>query len=142
MPVWIFKGDSLNFEVNTRPGTLHKAVITRQAGGLRPQTRTEMIEADIINQDLSLLGGSFAQVNLNYQKENTFVIPTSALISNLEDRFVVRVVDNQAERVPVRRGLLVIGKVEVFGNLREGDKLLLSPPDNIQTGQPVKVSAP
>ncbi|WP_114750418.1 efflux RND transporter periplasmic adaptor subunit [Pleomorphovibrio marinus] len=137
-----FQGDSVNFEVNTRPGTMHKAVITRQAGGLRPQTRTEMIEADIVNQDLSLLGGSFAQVNLNYHKENTYIIPTSALVSNLEDRFVVRVVEKQAERVSVRRGLLYKDEVEVFGNLREGDQLLLSPPDNIQTGQTVQISAP
>ncbi len=137
-----FQGDSVNFEVNTKPGTTHKAVITRQAGGLRPQTRTEMIEADVFNENLGLLGGSFAQVNLTYEKEDTFVIPSSALVSSLEDRFVVRVVNNLAERVPVRRGLVVKGNVEIFGNLKEGDRLLISPPENLQSGQQVSVATP
>jgi membrane fusion protein (multidrug efflux system) len=137
-----FQGDSVNFEVNTKPGTTHKATITRQAGGLRPQTRTEMIEADVYNENLGLLGGSFAQVSLFYEKEDTFVIPSSALVSSLEDRFVVRVVNNLAERVPVRRGLMVKGSVEIFGNLKEGDRLLLSPPENIQSGQQVSVATP
>jgi membrane fusion protein, multidrug efflux system len=137
-----FQGDSVNFEVNTKPGTTHKAAITRQAGGLRPQTRTEMIEADVYNENLGLLGGSFAQVSLSYEKEDTFVIPSSALVSSLEDRFVVRIVNNLAERVPVRRGLMVKGNVEIFGNLKEGDRLLLSPPENIQSGQQVSVATP
>lgn len=137
-----FQGDSVSFEVNTRPGSFHKAAVTRQAGGLRPQTRTEMIEADVYNEELGLLGGSYAQVSLSYHKENTFVIPSSALVTSLEDKFVVRVVNNLAERVPVRRGLVVKGNVEIFGNLQEGDQIFRDPAENIQTGQEIAVSTP
>ncbi|MBS9523996.1 efflux RND transporter periplasmic adaptor subunit [Litoribacter alkaliphilus] len=127
-----FGRDSLSFTVNTLPGRVFKAKVSRQSGSLANHTRTEMVEADIDNSDLSIKSGSFAQVNLVYQKENTFAVPRTAMLTTMEDRFVVRqTADGKPERVPVRRGLTAKDKVEIFGNLNEGDIIIENPSENI-----------
>lgn len=133
-----YQKDSITFTVNTHPGKTYYSSIRRQAGSLSTQTRTQMIEADLENEDLELVGGSFAQVKLTYTKENTFTIPVSALITNMEDRFVLKVENETAERVSVRKGFEANGKVEIFGNLQKGDRILLNPSDHLQTGDRVK----
>jgi RND family efflux transporter MFP subunit len=135
-------GDTVTFEVNTSPGKKYSAVISRRAGSLLPSTRTQQIEADVENPDFDLLGGSFAQVSLNFEKKDTFVIPPSALVTSMEERFVVRIKNGKAERVPVRRGLIVKDGVEVTGDLQEGDQLVKNPAETIQHGDPVQVKAP
>jgi len=131
--------DSLTFTVTTNPGKTYKGMISRQSGSLQNRTRTEMIEADIPNEGLELKAGSFAQVNLSYQKTGVIMVPNSAILTTMEDRFVVKVVNGQAQRIPVRRGLVSGPKTEIFGDIVAGDQILAAPSETIRTGDAIRV---
>jgi membrane fusion protein, multidrug efflux system len=134
-----FGSDSLSFTLNTQSGKSFKAKVSRQSGSLQNASRTEIIEADVPNKDGSLKAGSFAQVKVNYKKEGSMMIPNAALITSMEDRFVVKVVNGEAQRVSVRKGISKDGQTEIFGDLQAGDIILKSPSETIQTGDRVRV---
>jgi hypothetical protein len=57
----------------------------------------------------------------------------------MEDRFVIRVENGTTHRISVKRGVVVKNLVEIFGDLKEGDQILVNPADNIQSGESVKI---
>ncbi|MFD2033393.1 efflux RND transporter periplasmic adaptor subunit [Belliella marina] len=131
--------DSLSFNLNTQPGKSHKALVSRRSGSLQNANRTEIIEADIPNKDGKLKAGSFAQVKINYNKENTILIPNEALVTSMEDRFVIKIVKGEAKRISVRKGISQNGQTEIFGDLQVGDIILKNPSETIQTGDKVRI---
>jgi len=61
-------------------------------------------------------------------------VPSSAVVTNLEKRFVIRLKDGAAEWVDVRNGISMTDKVEIFGNITAGDTLLVRATDEIKAG--------
>ena len=108
--------------------------------------RSERIEMDVVNNDKKLLPGMLAEVNLPLGKnDSTFIVPKSAVINSTESVFVIRVVNNKAERVDVKTGREADGNIEIYGNLNPGDLLLRAASDEIRTGaalQNVKTVTP
>ena len=68
------------------------------------------------------------------RKELSFLVPESAVVTNLEKRFVIRLRDNKAELIDVKNGISQDDKIEIFGMLSEGDTLLLRGTDEIKPG--------
>ena len=62
----------------------------------------------------------YAEVNIQLPgKDSTFVIPKTALVSSTKKVFVIKVVNQKAEWVDVKKGREAEDKVEVYGNLNE-----------------------
>lgn len=77
----------------------------------------------------------FATASIRFsRKELTFLVPESAIVTNLEKRFVIQLNDNKAELVDVKKGISQSDKVEIFGMLSEGDLLLVRATDEIKPG--------
>jgi hypothetical protein len=80
----------------------------------------------------------YGNVSFNLQRsESSFVVPYSAVVTNFERSFVIRVRDGKAEWIDVRSGISMSDKVEIFGDLQEGDQLLSKANDEIKVGQAV-----
>ena len=62
------------------------------------------------------------------------LVPSSAIVTNLEKRFVIRLKEGKSEWVDVRNGISMNDKTEVFGNLNIGDTLLIRATDEIKEG--------
>lgn len=134
-----FGSDSLSFTLNSQSGKNYKAMVSRQSGSLQNASRTEIMEADVPNKDGNLKAGSFAQAKVGYKKEGSLMIPNAALVTSMEDRFVVKVVNGEAHRVSVRKGISQNGQTEIFGDLQPGDIILKNPSETIQSGDRVTV---
>ena len=81
----------------------------------------------------------YAEVNIQLPgKDSTFVIPKTALVSLTEKVFVIRVVNQKAEWVDVKKGREAEDKVEVYGNLNEGDNIIKIATDEIRNGSDIK----
>jgi membrane fusion protein, multidrug efflux system len=81
----------------------------------------------------------YAEVNIPLPgKDSTFVIPKTALVSSTEKVFVIRVVNQKAEWVDVKKGREAEDKVEVYGNLNEGDNIIKIATDEIRNGSDIK----
>jgi len=128
--------DSLHFSVRPLPGRIFTASISRMAGSMNTQLRTEHIEMDIANDRRDLLPGMFAQVSLIYANSNkkTFVVPASAIASNSQQVFVIRVAGGKTQWVDIVKGRETPDSTEIYGDLHSGDHLLLKASDEIRDG--------
>jgi membrane fusion protein, multidrug efflux system len=131
-------GDTVHFSVKTLPGKDFTATVSRVAGSLDLQLRTEQLQMDVVNKDKILLPGMFAQVSLNMTNtDKVFIVPESAVTENTKQVFVIRVMNGKTEWVPVKRGRESDGNIEIFGTLQEGDQLVNTATDELRSGMPV-----
>lgn len=126
---------AVNFTVDARPDTSYQARLSRKAGALNLSNRTETWEFLYQNNSNQLKSGMFANAILKLgRKAPTFSVPASAMATNLEKRFVIRLMDGKTEWVNVRAGINTGDKIEIFGNLTVGDTLLVRATDEIKAG--------
>lgn len=130
------KQDSeISFTVRSRPSEVFKAKVKRMAGALDLRLRSERIEMDVINDRNHLLPGTVAEVTVPLSaKDSTFVVPKTAVVNSTEAVYVIRVADGKAGRVGVRKGREIGDKVEVFGELRPNDVLVVKGSEEIREG--------
>jgi membrane fusion protein (multidrug efflux system) len=127
--------NEVSFRVKSQPGQTFKAAIKRMSGSIDERLRSQRIEMDVNNSDKKLLPGMVAEVNLSLPSgDSVFIVPKSAVINSTESVFVIRVVNNQSQKVGIRTGREANGLVEVYGNLKDGDLLLISASDEIRNG--------
>jgi RND family efflux transporter MFP subunit len=129
----------VRFTVKSLPGDTFNARVARVAGSLDTKLRTEMLEMDIQNKDKKLLPGMYAEAQLPLPgKKDVYVVPKSAMVSNSEKVFVIKIVNNQSRWVPVQRGNEYNGQVEIFGELTDNDVLVKNASDEIKEGTPLQ----
>ncbi len=135
-------GDAVKFGVRSLPGEEFTARISRMAGALDLRLRSEKIEMDVYNTDKKLLPGMVAEVRLPIgQNDSAFIVPKTAVVSSAEGIFLVRSVDNKAQRVEVRKGREQNNKVEVFGNLEAGGIYVVKAGEELRDGTPLNGAA-
>lgn len=130
----------VSFTVKSQPNEKFKAKISRMAGSLDTRLRSERIEMDVINKDKKLLPGAYAEVNLPLpSSDSSFIVPRTAVVTSTEKVFVIRVSDNKAEWVDVKKGRESEGRIEVYSDdLRPGDNLVKVATDEIRNGSDIK----
>jgi hypothetical protein len=73
--------------------------------------------------DAELKSGMYANASFNPQRnETSFVVPYLAVVTNHERSFVILVRDGKTEWIDVRSGIRMKDKVEIFADLKEGEK--------------------
>jgi RND family efflux transporter MFP subunit len=115
-------------ELTTRslPDKQFKAKLARKADIIDNSTRTETWEFEIPNGNGELIAGSYADVRLHFIRHKSgFILPSSAIATTLERKFVIRVRNDLTQWVDVRAGFNMGDKQEIFGDLKAGDTLLL-----------------
>jgi membrane fusion protein, multidrug efflux system len=131
--------DKVNFNVNAFPNEKFSAQVKRLAGALDARLRSQRIEMDVTNDKKRLLPGMVANVVIPLStKDSTFILPKSAIVSSQERIFVIKVVNNKAEWVDVKKGRENDGKVEVFGDLSAGDLIVKQANEEVRNGSGVK----
>jgi membrane fusion protein (multidrug efflux system) len=125
----------VSFRVDAFPEKLFIASLTRKSGTIDPTTRTEQWEYTFDNKNNELKAGSFAYVKLNMERAgNSFLIPAAAIATNQERKFVIRIKDGKAGWVDVRQGMSTDKGIEVFGDLRNNDTLVVRATDERKPG--------
>jgi RND family efflux transporter MFP subunit len=131
-------GQLVRFSVPEYPGQTFQAPVARIAGDIDQNTRTMHVELDVKNADQRLSAGSFATVAWPVQRRYpTLFVPASAVTSDQQHSFVIRVRDGKTEWVTVQTGQTVDGSIEVFGDLHGGDEVVRTASDSIRNGQQV-----
>lgn len=133
-------GDLVKFQVKSFPNEFFEGKITRLSKNLNVQTRSEIVEIEINNQPLKLLPGMYAVAVLPIKRPNSsFVVPSTSIVTSMEKQFVIRIHNgSEVEYVDVDKGENTSEGVEIFGNLNEGDSLLVTGSDEIKNGEKIK----
>ena len=131
--------DKVTFSVRSMPNRKFTAQVKRLAGALDVKLRSERLEMDIYNQNKELLPGMYADVDIPVpSRDSVIVVPKTAVVTSTEKVFVIRVNNHRAEWVNVKKGLQAGDKMEVYGDIKPGDKLVKQATDEIRDGAVVK----
>lgn len=136
----LMKDNSVSFTVQSLPGKDFTAQVSRLAGALDDRLRSERVEMDVPNPKSDLLPGMVAEVMLPIQSSGaSFIVQTNSILRSTTGNFVIRARGGKAEWVGVSNGRRDLTSAEVFGELSQGDTLLVFPNEEVRHGQEVKV---
>jgi RND family efflux transporter MFP subunit len=129
------QGTEVSFTTASFPGRTFQAPIARISGAVDVKTRTMPVELDVRDPKAELDPGTFCEVFWPVRRDYaTLFVPTTAVGSDLERTFVIRVRDNRAEWVDVKTGVTTGKLIEVFGDLKEGDEVAVRGTDQLRPG--------
>jgi len=133
--------DQVTFSVEALPNRKFTAQVTRLAGALDTKLRSERIEMDVYNKDRKLLPHMYANVDVPLpSRDSAIIVPKTAVVTSTEKVFVVKIVNNKAEWVDVKKGIQSGDQMEVYGNLQNGDQVVKQASDEIRDGATLRVS--
>lgn len=128
------KGNQVSFTTKAVPNQKQNALLVRKSESIDVGTRSEIWEFRVDNSAHQFKSGMFADVTLQLSRAKpSVVVPFSSVVTTLERKFVIRVVDGQTQWVDVRPGLNVTDGVEIFGDLQPGDTLVLKANEEIKS---------
>ncbi len=136
---YLKEGDEVSFTVKSQPSETFTAKIKRLSGALDPRLRAERVEMDVPNPGKKLLPGMVAEVAIPLPAiEGTFIVPKTAVVESAEGIYVIKNENNKAVKVAVKKGRENDDKLEIFGDLKEGDQLVAEASEEIHSGMPIK----
>jgi RND family efflux transporter MFP subunit len=124
------------------PGRRFTGTLVRTAEAIDVASRTLLTEFDVDNSKGELLAGSYAEVHLKLGTEaSTFTLPVNAIIFGSDGLRVATVGDG--DRVTI--GAITVGRdygntVEVLSGLTGTERVVINPPDSLESGQVVRVN--
>lgn len=122
------------------PGKQFQGKVTRTSDALDPATRTLLTEVQVANPDNALRPGMYLQVKFVFRRDSAPVlIPTAAVVTRTAGPKVA--VMDQQQTVHYRQvqlGRDYGAEVEVADGLREGDRIVLRPGDDLPEGTTVQ----
>ncbi|MFI5193462.1 MAG: efflux RND transporter periplasmic adaptor subunit [Chitinophagales bacterium] len=130
--------DSISFYTSASPDTRLTGFISRKSMNVNTQFRSERMEIDVMNKDGRLSPGMYADV-LVYSKgnPNAWMVPLSAVITSTERKYVITVHNQKASKVDVTTGNQASREIEVYGDLHNGDQIIIHPDEDIKDGDTI-----
>jgi RND family efflux transporter MFP subunit len=142
----VHDGQEAKLVVASHPDQTFTATVAYIAGGLDNGSRTLQAELHIQNKNHGLLPGMYAQVHFQAPSSKSMaIVPGSALQTRADGGFVYTVDDQQRvhmHKVKIEKDLG--GQVEISSGISVGDKVVISPSDDIVEGvlvNPVPLSS-
>lgn len=133
---------AVDFIDSAYPQKTFSAKVSRISHALDPKTRTEAIELDVDNPDLTLSPGRYVDVMWPLSRSNpTFIVPLSAVVTTTDRTFVIRIHEGITEWVDVKRGNQYGHSIEIFGPLKEEDVLVAKATDELRPGTKVEIDS-
>ena len=127
------EGTEVSFTVPSYPGRVFQAPIARISRAVDIKTRTMPVELDVQDPQAELDPGMFCEVSWPVRRAySTLFVPASAVASDLERTFVIRVGNNKVEWVDVKTAARSGNLIEVFGDLKEGDQVVVRGTDQLR----------
>ncbi len=133
-------GAIVSFSVTAFPNTQFQARLARSSESMQQENRAMMVEFDAVNAGGQLKAGMYANVSLPVERsDSTLFVPQTAVVTSSEKVFVIRPYNGTARWVTVRKGIVLDSLVEVFGDLRTGDRVLRKGSEEIREGDTLQL---
>jgi RND family efflux transporter MFP subunit len=131
------------FEVPQYPGQQFNATLVTTSQAMNMNSRTMLVQLQADNADGKLAAGSYAQVQFQVPGNPTALrVPATALVVGVSGiQVAVLSVDNKVSMKTIQIGRDLGDSVEVVAGLSPSDKVIDSPPETLQSGDPVRLAA-
>ena len=132
-------GDTASVTVSAA-GQAFEAPIRSIDRSANPQTKLYAVTLGLPAETEGLTAGMFADVTFHTDvSENTIVVPTEAVLTRGDTRYVFVVEDGAAKYVEVSTGLTGNGVTEILTGLSAGQKLVTVGQAYLNDGDPVRI---
>lgn len=119
------RGQKISITVDGSPDDRFGGEVVAIDPSIDVNSRSIKLRAQIANPDGRLRPGQFAQLVLQDDgNAQGLLVPEQALMQAGEERFVYTVVDGAAQRIVIKTGARVPGKVQVVEGLKTGDVVI------------------
>jgi len=133
------RGKHVTFHVPAHLGKNYSGTIARIPESLDPQSRSMMVELDVLNGDGSLSPGMYPTVDWPVGSgDNLLFVPSSSVVTTTERTFVITSVNGRAHWVNVRKGPGAGEQIAVRGDLKAGQSVVKQATDEIREGTPLR----
>jgi RND family efflux transporter MFP subunit len=136
---FVHDGDPAVVTVSQFPGRKFTGAVTRHPEALMTRTRTMLVEVDLPNDDLALLPGMYAHVEVTLAGGGaTALVPDDTLVFNGGKVFVPVVRDNHVHLVEVKLGMDDGIKCEIIEGLTGDEVVALNLGQSAHDGEVVR----
>ncbi len=136
-------GSDMSITFDSVPNQTFVGKVTKKIPRASGRSRAFPIKVDLDNSEGRLASGMLARVMLEtpHSGESSVIVPRDALVPRGPNHILVRVQDKDgqpiAEILPVKPGRYFGEAVEVFGDLRAGDRVVVRGNERLRPGQPL-----
>jgi membrane fusion protein (multidrug efflux system) len=128
-------GQTLEITLDAYPNKTFEGRVLAVNPLLDAAGRSVVIRAQVKNQDATLRPGMFTRVRIiTKEVAEALVVPEEALVPQGNEKFVFKVVDNQAVRVKVEVGQRRAGKAEILSGVALGDIIVTAGQQRLRDG--------
>lgn len=130
-------GQVVSFEVNPDEER-STATIYAAESALNQRSRALAVRASTPNPNGELIAGSFANIEVVLDSiPDAFMIPTEAIVPQLDEQIVYRIKNGKAEEVNVKTGVRLPELIQISGDIQRGDTIMLTGLLQVRDGMPV-----
>ncbi|MBD3317259.1 MAG: efflux RND transporter periplasmic adaptor subunit [Chitinivibrionales bacterium] len=134
------EGNEALVRIDAVPDERFPAIVSRVARALTPETQTYQVFVRVYNKDLRIISGLKALVRLALRViPNRIVVPSDAILTEVDRHYVMIAVDGKAERRRVRIGPTGDTRTVVWEGLEAGDSLLVTGQERVRDGMPLRI---
>ncbi len=119
----------------------HNGIVFAVESKIDPDTRTIKARAKIPNPKSNLIPGSFAKIEITLEEiPNAVVIPTEAIIPQINNEIIYICQNGAAKSVPVKTGIRTEREIQISQGLNPDDTLIVSGLLQLADGKNVKIT--
>jgi multidrug efflux pump subunit AcrA (membrane-fusion protein) len=134
----IEKGKIVSFHVPAHPGKSYSGNIARIPNTLDQQSRSMMVELDVVNRDSTLAPGMYPTVDWPVSSGgNLLFVPATSVVTTTERTFVILAKNGRAHWVDIRKGPASGEQTSIRGTVSPGDLVVKRATDEIRNGSPL-----
>ena len=123
----------VSFTVNSQPGRLFDASLSRSSGIINSQNRAVSLEFDVKNSEQNLNGGEYAQVQLKLKRKTpSFWVSQKSILNTQSGLFILTKNQDNIQRIAIKEGVRLDTVTEIFGNLKVGDLIVQRPTEQMK----------
>jgi len=136
-------GMTARFTVPEYPGRVFTAALAANSGAIASQSGTQLLQLQVDNGTHALKPGSYAEMRFSVPGGDAGVrVPVTALIFRDNGMQVAMLgAGSKVVMTPIHIATDLGTFVEVTAGLKPGDKVIDNPPDSLQAGDVVRVTA-
>lgn len=133
----VIKGQNLTFYISNSKQE-HTATVYATEPRINASNRSLEVRALVNNAHEDILPGSFANVVLTLEKlNNALLVPTEAIVLELNATKVWRIKNGKAQKVEVETGVRFTKNVQLSNGVNAGDSILITGLLQVREGMPL-----
>ena len=134
----IVRGRPVPFHVPAYPGKKFTGTIARIPHALDPQSRSMMVELDVMNPAGELAPGMYPTVDWPVSSADALLfVPSTSVVTTTERTFVITPQNGRAHWVNVTKGPAAGEQVAIRGDVHPGELVVKRATDEMREGQPL-----